>query len=114
MGVDDSTIGVGAYLPSGSKIAKSVVETATTGTTVNGIAEAGETLTYTLTIANETATVSSDVLVKDSIASIPTTDYAKYGIESIVVNSVSVASTGDLLTINGLTLTSVPANHRQL
>ena len=109
MGVDDSTIGVGAYLPSGSKIVKAVVETATTGTTVNGIAEAGETLTYTLTIANETATVSSNVVVKDSIASIPTTDYAKYGIESIVVNSVSVASTGDLLTINGLTLISVPA-----
>ena len=109
MGKDDYTIGVGAYLPSGSKISKAVVETATTGTTVNGIAEAGETLTYTLTITNETSTVSSDVLIKDSIASIATTDYAKYGIESIVVNSVSVAATGDLLTTNGLTLTSVPA-----
>ena len=109
MGKDDYTIGVGAYLPSGSKISKAVVETAATGTTVNGIAEVGETLTYTLTITNETSTVASDVLVKDSIASIATTDYAKYGIESIVVNSVSVATTGDLLTTNGLTLTSVPA-----
>ena len=109
MGKDDYTIGVGAYLPSGSKISKAVVETAATGTTVNGIAEVGETLTYTLTITNETSTVSSDVLIKDSIASIATTDYAKYGIESIVVNSVSVATTGDLLTTNGLTLTSVPA-----
>ena len=109
MGKDDYTIGVGAYLPSGSKISKAVVETAATGTTVNGIAEVGETLTYTLTITNETSTVSSEVLIKDSIASIATTDYAKYGIESIVVNSVSVATTGDLLTTNGLTLTSVPA-----